>query len=71
MVLVHSYGGDFDDQFVATGLFDALAAGHRTIGFDLRGHGRSDKPHDAPRYGARCRSTSFDCSIISRFPPLT
>jgi pimeloyl-ACP methyl ester carboxylesterase len=52
VVLVHSYCGSFDGQFVRTGLADALAQHHRMIGFDLRGHGASGKPHDPTAYGA-------------------
>jgi pimeloyl-ACP methyl ester carboxylesterase len=29
-----------------------VGCGYRVVMFDLRGHGRSDKPHDADRYGA-------------------
>ncbi len=51
VVLVHSYTGSFEQDFVGSGLVDALAAHYRVIGFDLRGHGRSGKPHDPARYG--------------------
>jgi len=51
IVLAHSYTGTFEDQFVASGFAAALAARYRVIGFDLRGHGRSGKPHDPSRYG--------------------
>jgi pimeloyl-ACP methyl ester carboxylesterase len=51
VVLAHSYTGTFESQFVVTGFADALAANFRVIGFDLRGHGRSGKPHDPARYG--------------------
>lgn len=51
VVLAHSYTGTFDGQFVVTGVADALAAQYRVIGFDLRGHGRSGKPHDPACYG--------------------
>ena len=51
VVLAHCYAGDFDSQFVASGFFAALAADHRAIGMDMRGHGRSGKPHDPRQYG--------------------
>jgi pimeloyl-ACP methyl ester carboxylesterase len=51
VVLVHCYTGNLDDQWIATGVLDGLAAAHRTIAFDLRGHGRSGKPHDPAAYG--------------------
>ena len=52
VVLVHCYTGNLDDQWIATGVLDGLAVDHRAIAFDLRGHGRSGKPHDAGAYGA-------------------
>lgn len=51
VVLVHCYTGNLDDQWIATGVLDGLAADHRAIAFDLRGHGRSGKPHDPAAYG--------------------
>ncbi len=51
VVLAHSYTAMFEGQFVVTGFADALAAQYRVIGFDLRGHGLSGKPHDPSRYG--------------------
>src|SRR4051794_116372 len=53
VVLVHSYTGNLEDQWVRTGVFDALAPCCRVIAFDARGHGESDKPHDAAAYGAQ------------------
>jgi pimeloyl-ACP methyl ester carboxylesterase len=52
VVLLHCFAGDVESQFVATGFFSALALDHRVLGLDLRGHGRSDKPHDPRCYGA-------------------
>jgi pimeloyl-ACP methyl ester carboxylesterase len=53
VVLVHSYTSDLDSMWRETGVLDALATAHRTIALDLRGHGRSDKPHDPRAYGAQ------------------
>ena len=47
LLLVHGFGGakeDFADHV------DALAARHRVVTFDHRGHGESDKPSDPPAY---------------------
>ena len=52
VVLVHSYGGDLESQWIETGVLDALARGHRVIALDVRGHGKSGKPHDPEAYGA-------------------
>ena len=51
VVLVHSYGGDLDSQWIATGVFDALAREFRVVAFDCRGHGLSGKPHERSAYG--------------------
>jgi pimeloyl-ACP methyl ester carboxylesterase len=53
VVLLHSYTGDVERQFLATGFFEALARTYRVIGLDLRGHGQSGKPHDPRQYGAQ------------------
>jgi pimeloyl-ACP methyl ester carboxylesterase len=52
VVLVHSYSGNLEDQWIRTGVLDALAPAYRIIAFDARGHGRSGKPHDPRAYGA-------------------
>jgi 3-oxoadipate enol-lactonase len=47
LLLVHGFGGakeDFADHI------DALAAGHRVVTFDHRGHGESDGPSDVNAY---------------------
>ena len=47
LLLVHGFGGakeDFADHV------DALAARHRVVTFDHRGHGESDKPSDPSDY---------------------
>jgi 3-oxoadipate enol-lactonase len=47
LLLVHGFGGakeDFSDHV------DALAARHRVVTFDHRGHGESDDPPDAADY---------------------
>lgn len=52
VVLVHSYAGDLEDQWVKTGILNALARFYRVVAFDVRGHGGSGKPHDPQSYGA-------------------
>jgi pimeloyl-ACP methyl ester carboxylesterase len=51
IVLMHGYTGTLDRHFLANGVFADLAKDHRAIALDLRGHGKSDKPHDAAAYG--------------------
>ena len=51
VVLMHGYTGTLDRHFLANGLFANLATHHRVIAMDLRGHGKSDKPHDPAAYG--------------------
>lgn len=51
IVLMHGYTGTLDRHFIANGVFANLAKGHRAIAIDLRGHGKSGKPHDPNAYG--------------------
>jgi pimeloyl-ACP methyl ester carboxylesterase len=50
VVLLHGIGGTLQ-AWIASGVFDGLAANYRVIAFDARGHGKSGKPHDAKQYG--------------------
>jgi pimeloyl-ACP methyl ester carboxylesterase len=52
VVLHHGFVVDANANWVLTGVVAALlAAGRRVIAPDARGHGHSQKPHDAARYG--------------------
>lgn len=51
VVLVHGYSNTLDMNWVETGIVADLAKDHRVIAFDMRGHGKSDKPHDRKAYG--------------------
>lgn len=51
VVLMHGYTGTLDRHFIANGVFANLAQDHRVIAFDLRGHGKSGKPHEPGAYG--------------------
>ena len=51
VILLHGYAGSADSHWVNPGLVDKLATDHRVIALDLRGHGKSDKPHDPAAYG--------------------
>ena len=50
VVLVHGYTNDIENNWIATGVLPNLVKDHRVIAFDLRGHGKSDKPHDPKAY---------------------
>ncbi|MCH2169173.1 alpha/beta hydrolase [Myxococcota bacterium] len=51
VILVHGFGESAERMWVETGFAEALVqAGHRPIVFDLRGHGKSDKPREAGAY---------------------
>ena len=51
IVLMHGYTGTLDRHFIANGVFANLAKDHRVVAIDLRGHGKSGKPHTADAYG--------------------
>ena len=51
VVLIHGYTVDLNEQWIATGVFPALASSYRVIALDARGHGLSDKPHERSAYG--------------------
>jgi len=50
VVLVHGFTGTVERSWIGTGVLPELARDHRVLAFDLRGHGRSDKPHDPRAY---------------------
>ena len=51
VVLIHGYAANIQFQWVLPGILNALAKDYQVIALDLRGHGRSGKPHDASMYG--------------------
>jgi pimeloyl-ACP methyl ester carboxylesterase len=52
VVLVHGFASDRVQNWKAPGWYKVLAdAGYRVVAMDCRGHGESDKPHDAKFYG--------------------
>jgi pimeloyl-ACP methyl ester carboxylesterase len=51
IVLVHGFASDYQLNWVGTRWQETLTkAGRHVIGLDCRGHGSSDKPHDADAY---------------------
>jgi len=51
VLLLHGFVGDINIDWVRSGILDRLLdEGYRTIAYDVRGHGLSDKPHDPDAY---------------------
>lgn len=51
IVLLHGFSANRIENFKRMGWYEAIAAkGLRGLAFDQRGHGESDKPHDAAKY---------------------
>jgi pimeloyl-ACP methyl ester carboxylesterase len=53
LVLLHGWLND-RSWWSETGYVEDLGRDHRLINVDMRGHGRSDKPHDPGAYRAAC-----------------
>ena len=52
IVLIHGFASNHRVNWVSTGwVATLLGEGRRVIALDNRGHGESDKPHDAASYG--------------------
>jgi pimeloyl-ACP methyl ester carboxylesterase len=51
VVTLHGYTGTLDRHFISNGVFGTIAKEHRAIAMDLRGHGKSGKPHEPKAYG--------------------
>src|SRR5471032_2406661 len=52
IVLIHAFGATLDLNWRRPGIVAALSKDYRVVALDCRGHGQSDKPHDAASYGA-------------------
>lgn len=53
VILIHGFTGSAEGNWFSNGVADVLSERHRVIALDVRGHGRSDKPHDPAMYGDR------------------
>jgi pimeloyl-ACP methyl ester carboxylesterase len=51
VILVHGYMANADVNWRLPGVLSKLRKHFRVIAMDVRGHGLSDKPHDASKYG--------------------
>lgn len=50
VLLVHGFTANIERAWIETGILPALAREYRAIALDLRGHGKSDKPHEPAAY---------------------
>ena len=53
VVLIHGFTASTAANWIGPGIFKALAEDYRVIGIDMRGHGKSGKPHGKENYGAK------------------
>lgn len=53
VILIHGFTASATMNWIAPGIFDALAKDYRVIALDNRGHGKSGKPHEPEAYGAK------------------
>ena len=51
VVLIHGFLMDAEANWIKPGVVKSLAQKHQAIALDLRGHGKSEKPHETERYG--------------------
>jgi pimeloyl-ACP methyl ester carboxylesterase len=54
VALVHGQTVNIERSWVGTGILADLARDHCVVAFDLRGHGKSGKPHE-PSAGGVCQ----------------
>jgi pimeloyl-ACP methyl ester carboxylesterase len=50
-LLIHGFTSSVEHGWIDTGAFSQLARHYHVIAFDVRGHGKSGKPHDPKQYG--------------------
>lgn len=53
VILIHGFIASAQTNWIAPGVFDALAEDYHVIALDNRGHGQSGKPHDPASYGSQ------------------
>lgn len=51
VILLHGFIFSAKSNWIDGGVFEALSQDYRVVALDLRGHGKSGKPHDAGSYG--------------------
>jgi pimeloyl-ACP methyl ester carboxylesterase len=66
VVLVHGFSETAQSIWVAGGWVEALVrSGRRVVSFDLRGHGRSDRPRNAADYSAQRLLADVDAVVAA------
>ncbi len=53
VVLIHGFTANAEWKWFKPGIAAALAERYRVVAIDARGHGQSEKPHDAMMYGPK------------------
>ena len=67
VVIAHGFASNTRDNWVLTGWVRMLEqAGYRVLGIDQRGHGRSDKPHEAEGYTVRTLASDLE-TVLDTF----
>lgn len=67
VVMVHGFASSTRDTWVLTGWARMLEReGYRVLGIDLRGHGSSEKPHDADGYTVRSLASDVE-TVLDTF----
>lgn len=51
VILIHGFSVNREHEWVEPGILPKLVEHYRVIAIDVRGHGKSDKPHDPSAYG--------------------
>jgi pimeloyl-ACP methyl ester carboxylesterase len=66
MLLVHGWGADTQSNWVHTGWIDTLKKHRTLVSIDVRGHGKSDKPHklDPYSYAAMSRDVLVVMDVL-------
>ena len=53
LILIHGFTANFETNWKMPGVASKMAEDYQVIGIDCRGHGKSEKPHEADAYGAQ------------------